>query len=234
MHRARADADHFNAVVFVAPVGGVVESYDKQRLVPFSEYDPALGAVLAPLIGPVVSGPPYRAGTEATVFDGVAIPFSTPICFEITDPALVRRFRAAGARLLVNLSNDAWFGRIGYPEMHFDHAVFRAVETRAPVLRGANTGISGVIDAAGRVGAEIPAFEEGTLRVEVAAAGPPPLYARLGDAPLVVAMLLLIAITARSAPATPKGAAPGPRRRRSGRRRPPAAPPAAPATTSTR
>jgi apolipoprotein N-acyltransferase len=200
-------------VVLVAPKGGLLESYDKQRLVPFSEYDPALGSLLAPLIGPVVAGEPYIAGTEATVFGNVAIPFSAPICFEITDPALVRRFRDAGARLFVNLSNDAWFGRIGYPEMHFDHAVFRAVETRTPVLRGANTGISGVVDATGRVGAEIPAFEEGTLRVEVVAAGPAPLYARTGDAPLVVALLALIALTARSAP---PDAEQDPRRRRSG------------------
>ena len=191
---------HFNAVVLVAPGRGVAESYDKQRLVPFSEYDPELGSVLTPLIGPVVAGEPYVAGTEATVFRSVAIPLATPICFEITDPALVRRFRAAGAELLVNLSNDAWFGRVGYPEMHFDHAIFRAIETRTPVVRGANTGISGVIDAAGRVGVEIPAFEEGAVRVEVAAAGPPPLYARTGDAPLVVALLAIVALTARSAP----------------------------------
>jgi apolipoprotein N-acyltransferase len=187
------DRHNTNAVVLVAPDRGVVESYDKQRLVPFSEYDPALGALLAPLIGPVVEGQPYRAGTEATVFRSVAIPFAAPVCFEITYPDLVRRFRNAGARLIVNLSNDAWFGRIGYPELHFDHAIFRAIENRAPVVRGANTGISGVIDAAGRVGATIPAFEEGTLRAEVAAAGAAPLYTRTGDAPLVIALLLIIA-----------------------------------------
>lgn len=188
---------HYNAVVLIAPGRGVVESYDKQRLVPFSEYDPSFGALLAPLIGPVVAGEPYLPGTESTVFRSVAIPFAAPICFEITYPDLVRRFRTAGAQLFVNLSNDAWFGRIGYPEMHFDHAIFRAVENRAPVVRGANTGISGVIDAAGRVGETIPAFAEGTLRAEVAAAGPPPLYARTGDAPLVVALLLVIGIAAR-------------------------------------
>jgi apolipoprotein N-acyltransferase len=55
-----------------------------------------------------------------------------------------------------------------------------------------------VIDAAGRVGAEIPAFTEGTLRVEVAAAGARPLYARTGDAPFAIALLLVIAVTARS------------------------------------
>jgi apolipoprotein N-acyltransferase len=191
---------HSNAVVLFAPQRGLVESYDKQQLVPFSEYDPAFGGALAKLIGPVVEGDPYLSGTEATVFRTTAIPFSTPVCFEITYPDLVRRFRAAGAQLLVNLSNDAWFGRIGYPEMHFDHAIYRAVETRMPVVRGANTGISGVIDAAGRVGAEIPVFEEGTLRAEVAAAGAPPLYARTGDWPLVTALLLLLVATLRSGP----------------------------------
>lgn len=210
--------NHYNAVVLFAPGRGVVESYDKQRLVPFSEYDPSFGALLAPLIGPVVEGQPYLPGTEATVFRSVAIPFAAPICFEITYPDLMRRFRTAGAQSFVNLSNDAWFGRIGYPEMHFDHAIFRAVENRAPVVRGANTGISGVIDAAGRVGDTIPAFEEGTLRVEVAAAGPPPLYARTGDAPLLVSLLLVIALAARSAPDSRPG--------RSARRRPAAAPPA--------
>ena len=189
-----------NAVVLFAPGRGLVESYDKQLLVPFAEYDPALGGALATLIGPVVEGDPYLPGSEATVFRTTAIPFATPVCFEITYPDLVRRFRAAGARLLLNLSNDAWFGRIGYPEMHFDHAIYRAVETRMPVVRGANTGISGVIDAAGRVVATIPAFEEGTLRAEVAAAGAPPLYARTGDWPLVTALLLLLAATLRSGP----------------------------------
>ena len=198
-----------NAVVLFAPGRGLVESYDKQRLVPFSEYDPAFGGALAALIGPVVEGDPYLPGVEATVFRTTVIPFATPVCFEITYPDLVRRFRAAGARLLVNLSNDAWFGRVGYPEMHFDHAIYRAVEMRMPVVRGANTGISGVIDAAGRVVATIPAFEEGTLRAEVAAAGAPPLYARTGDWPLVTALLLLLAATLRS----------GPKRERRGARR---------------
>jgi len=201
-----AGTRHSNAVVLFAPQRGMVESYDKQQLVPFSEYDPAFGGLLAKLIGPVVEGDPYVPGTEATVFRTTAVPFATPVCFEITYPDLVRRFRAAGAQLLVNLSNDAWFGRIGYPEMHFDHAIYRAVETRMPVVRGANTGISGVIDAAGRVGAVIPVFEEGTLRTEVAAAGAPPLYARTGDWPLVTALLLLLAATLR----------PGPKRRRRG------------------
>src|SRR5690606_24217097 len=110
-----------NAVVLFVPGRGLVESYAKQRLVPFSEYDPDWFAFLAPLLGPVTEGEPYVPGGEPTVFEAGPIPFATPICFEITYPALVQRFREAGALLLVNLSNDAWFGRTGYPEMHLAH-----------------------------------------------------------------------------------------------------------------
>ena len=178
-----------NSVVLFAPDGaGPVESYDKQRLVPFSESDPPLGALVAPLLAPVVAGDPYAPGREATVFRAAGLPFSTPVCFEITYPGLMRRFRAAGAGWIVNLSNDAWFGRTGYARMHFLHAILRAVELRSWVVRAANTGISGAIDPAGRVVAELPVFEEGSFVVRVERAGPPPFYARAGDAPVLAAL----------------------------------------------
>jgi apolipoprotein N-acyltransferase len=186
-----------NAVVLIAPHRGIVETYDKQRLVPFSEYDPPGFGWLAKLIGPVVAGEPYLPGREATVFRAGPLPLSAPICFEITDPNLVSRFRAAGAELIVNLSNDAWFGRIGYPELHLDHAILRAVEQRTAVVRGANTGISAVIDATGRVVARQPAFTEGTLRADVAGASATTLYAQTGDGPLVVALFMVVAASVR-------------------------------------
>jgi apolipoprotein N-acyltransferase len=170
------------------------ESYDKQRLVPFSEYDPFFAGWLAALIGPVVEGPPYVAGAEATVFRAGPIPFATPICFEITYADLVRGFRARGAQLLVNLSNDAWSAASATP------AALRA-RCCAPsdaqrVVRGANTGISGVVDARGRVLDELEAFAEGTLRVDVAAAGALPPYARTGDAPLLALLVAGLAVSA--------------------------------------
>jgi apolipoprotein N-acyltransferase len=206
-----------NSVVLFAPGRGLVESYAKQRLVPYSEYDPELGAPLAPLLGPVTEGHPYVAGREPTVFREGPIPFSAPVCFEITYPHLVRRFVRAGARLLVNLSNDAWFGPTGYPEMHLAHAIFRAVETRTWIVRGANTGISAAIDPAGRVVAELPAFEEGTFAVDVRAAGAPTLYARAGDAPLLV--LLALALAGSFAGARRPGRARRASPRRRGKRR---------------
>jgi apolipoprotein N-acyltransferase len=192
-----------NAVVLV-DAGGVRDTYLKQALVPFAEYDPPLLTFLAPLLGPVTAGEPYAPGTEARPLAG-PLPLATPVCFEITMPALMRRFRAEGSRLIVNLSNDAWFGRTGYPAMHLQHAVLRAIELRSFVVRGTNTGISAVIDPAGRVRARLGVFEEGVLASEVRAAGAPPPYARLGNGPV----LALLAACA-AAPLAGRSRAPAP------------------------
>jgi apolipoprotein N-acyltransferase len=183
-----------NAVVLF-DANGLRDSYDKQKLVPFAERDPALVGFVAPLLGPVTRGQPYEPGREARVLPG-PLPFAAPICFEITDPALMRRFRAAGARLVLNLSNDAWFGRTGYAEMHLAHAVFRAVELRSWVVRGTNTGISAVIDPAGRLRARLGLFEEGTLVAKVGPAGAETVYARFGNAPVLAALALCAGATA--------------------------------------
>jgi apolipoprotein N-acyltransferase len=177
-----------NAVVLFAPGHGLVESYAKQRLVPFSESDPWWGAPLVPLVREVAAGTPYAAGQEATVFRAAGVPFAAPICFEITYPHLMRRFRADGAALFVNVSNDAWFGRTGYAEMHLRHAIFRAVELRTWVVRGANTGISAVIDPHGRMRERLGLFAEGTLHAEVGHARGATLYGLAGDAPLLAAL----------------------------------------------
>jgi apolipoprotein N-acyltransferase len=187
-----------NAVVRF-DAGGLAGAYDKQRLVPFAEYDPPGFGFLAPLLGSVTEGESYVSGREAHLFAG-PVPFATPICFEITDPALVRRFREAGARLLVNLSNDAWFGPTGYAEMHLAHAVFRALELRSFVVRGTNTGISAVIDPRGRVVARLGLFEEGILAAKVGPAEGTSFYARFGSAPCVFALALCALLAALTGP----------------------------------
>ncbi|HEX2486837.1 MAG TPA: apolipoprotein N-acyltransferase [Myxococcota bacterium] len=194
-----------NAVVLVDR-GGVRDVYAKQALVPFAEYDPPLLGLMAPLLGPVTAGTPYAPGVDARPLAG-PLPLATPVCFEITMPGLMRRFRAAGAELVVNLSNDAWFGRSGYPEAHLQHAVLRAIELRSFVVRGTNTGISAVIDPAGRVRARLGVFEEGTLVDDVRAAGPPPPYALLGNGPV---LLLLAACAAAPAWRRGRGSSPAP------------------------
>ncbi len=181
-----------NSVVLFAPGAGLVESYAKQRLVPFSEYDPALAGLLAPILSPLMQGEAYRPGGQATVFRRTPIPLGTPVCFEITYPDMMRAFRLGGARLLLNLSNDAWFGPTGYPEMHFAHVVLRAVELRTWIVRAANTGISGVVDPAGRVRVALPAFETGSIAATVRPAGSPPPYARLGDTPVLTLLAAIL------------------------------------------
>jgi apolipoprotein N-acyltransferase len=123
------------------------------------------------------------AGREATLLRLPEVAVAAPVCFEISYPDLLRGFAAAGAELVVNLSNDAWFGRTGFAETHLAHAPFRAVELRRWVVRGTNTGISAFVDPGGRVMSRLGLFEEGVLRGRVQPSSEPTLYARHGDAP---------------------------------------------------
>jgi apolipoprotein N-acyltransferase len=106
----------------------------------------------------------------------------------------MRGFARAGADLVVNLSNDAWFGPTHYAEMHLAHAPFRAVELRRFILRGTNTGISAVVDPHGRVTARAGLFEEGVLAADVRTQRRETFYGRHGDAPVLAAAGLAAAL----------------------------------------
>ena len=101
--------------------------------------------------------------------------------------------------MLVNLSNDAWFGRTGYAEMHLAHAVFRAIELRTPVVRAANTGVSALIDARGVATQRLEVGARGAIHGDLRANAAPTLYARLGDAPALalLALALLAPLSSR-------------------------------------
>jgi apolipoprotein N-acyltransferase len=87
----------------------------------------------------------------------------TVICFEDTVPDLYRQFVARGVDLMVNLTNDAWFKDSPAAEMHLANAVFRCLELRRPMIRAANTGISGFVDPLGRITAQSTIFTEAAL-----------------------------------------------------------------------
>jgi apolipoprotein N-acyltransferase len=182
-----------NSVVLFTPGVGLSDSYDKQRLVPFSETDPPIASFLGPLIAPVVAGPGYVAGRDARLLHVAGVALATPVCFEITYPGLVRRFRDRGAQAILNLSNDAWFGRGGYAEMHLAHVPFRAVELRSWIARATNTGISAAIDPKGRVVSRLPLFEEGVMVAELEASRESSFYARHGDLPVLALLGALVA-----------------------------------------
>jgi apolipoprotein N-acyltransferase len=93
----------------------------------------------------------------------------------------VRRFVRNGADVLVNISNDAWYGRTSAPHQHLAMAAMRAVENRVPMVRSTNTGISAVVDPTGRIRDRTALFEEAAVVVSVPIVEGGSLYARIGD-----------------------------------------------------
>jgi apolipoprotein N-acyltransferase len=95
--------------------------------------------------------------------------------------------------MILQLTNDAWFGTFSGPQQHLVHARFRAIEFGLPLARAANTGISAMIDAKGNVTAALPLNEAGFLDAALPAPLPPTVYARIGDLPFIVALSALFA-----------------------------------------
>ena len=147
---AGAAVRYYNSVIAIDDTGEIVDAVDKVHLVPFGEYLPfqvVFDRLGLRAVADNVGG--FSAGTERRpikVTDTVsALPF---ICYEVIFPGEVV---ADSAELIVNLTNDAWFGDTPGPYQHFRQAQIRAVETGKPMVRAANNGISGVIDSQGRI-----------------------------------------------------------------------------------
>ncbi len=173
---------HFNSAFLVSAAGEAKGRYDKIHLVPFGEFVP-FQSVLFFVRKMVATIGDFGKGKEATVFEVEGIPFGVSICYEITFPDLVRQPVKNGARFLVNITNDAWFGKSAASYQHMAMAALRAVENRVPIVRAANTGISGVIDADGRLRDTTELFTKAVVVSEIVPnqTDSPTLYARVGD-----------------------------------------------------
>jgi apolipoprotein N-acyltransferase len=174
----------FVGAKLLTPGGRVVERYHKIHLVPFGEYVPlkpvfTLGGRLAAKLVQEVSD--FSPGSEPVLGKVEGHPIGGYICYEAIFPDLVRRFAARGAELLVNVTNDAWYGTTSAPYQHFAMAVFRAVENRRYMVRAANTGITAIVDPVGRVRARTALFEPTVLVGDVAFAAEQSFYTRHGD-----------------------------------------------------
>lgn len=180
----------FNSLAVISPEGGATQIYDKFHLVPFGEYIP-FGDLAFDLFGisafAAQQGAGYSPGEGAALLSlglrlGTALPL---ICYEAVFP---QDLRAAPARAdwILQITNDAWFGKLTGPWQHLAQARLRAIEQGLPLLRAANTGISAVIDARGRVIAQIPLGVAGYLDAALPPALPAPLYARSGDWPVLL------------------------------------------------
>src|SRR5262249_55426605 len=107
--------------------------------------------------------------------------FGVLVCYEGIFPALTRRFVDAGADFLVNITNDAWYGRTAAPHQHLVQASFRAIENRVPLVRAANTGISAIVDPDGRIRWQGPLFDMLWHVDEIRWTGVRTFYTRFGD-----------------------------------------------------
>jgi len=179
--------------------------YDKIRLVPFGETAPILGSIPG-LQEKIMMVGSFQPGLDQTMFETSGTKYGAMICFESTFATLARGIAQEGGDFIAVITNDAWYSpdyaiaRGGFfsrlfrlplisslsrsgPRQHFVQSVFRAVETRLPVLRAANTGISAIIDPSGYVVASLPFQQEGHLIGSLPQAWPgrPSFYVRYGD-----------------------------------------------------
>ena len=147
---------------YLLPPDGMVERYDKEHLVPFGEYVP-LGNYLSFVHKMVAGVGDFRPGRQQKPLRDGRLALGVLICYEAIFPELAQQRVEAGANLLVNISNDAWFGDSSAPRQHLDLALLRAVEQGRAIIRGTNTGISAAIDPRGRVMAQGGLFTVLTL-----------------------------------------------------------------------
>ena len=180
-----------------------LQRYDKMRLVPFGEYVPwraGLGRFVPVITGDFTPGTQavvnaLRLSTQRAAITSSETGDATPaierttsyvrtgafICYEAAYPDLVRRFVQNGATLLVNVSEDGWFGPTAGARQHLAHAQMRAIENDRDLVRVTNTGISALLTADGQVVDPLPQFAEGTQRWQTRARSGLTFYTRHGD-----------------------------------------------------
>jgi apolipoprotein N-acyltransferase len=204
--------ENYNSAWYVEPGGRVAdaEKQDKMHLVPVGEYIPLLGKL--PFVKSLVSGYGFDAGKELRIFKIKGRRFGAMICFESAFGGQARRMARAGAEFLTVITNDGWYGRSAGPPQHHNLSILRAVETRRPLVRSANTGISSIIDPAGRITATLALGERGVLVDRIAPQTVQTFFTRWGNLWLILAILLYLSwsiATARIAKTGPQSGSAG-------------------------
>lgn len=185
----------YNSVYVIDDEGAILDAYDKVRLVPFGEYLPMGETLEAFGLTKLVELPgTFRAGFRHRVLNPVAGPAFLPlICYEAIFPAAATSSDERPGFIL-NVTNDAWFGDTPGPYQHFAQARMRAVEQGLPVVRAANTGISAVVDAYGRVLAIRPLMAAGRIDMRMPSAISPTVFARYGQNALAIFLIVFVGL----------------------------------------
>ena len=186
-------ARYYNALLVVEDGGTVSEIYDKAHIVPFGEFIP--GGELLRKVGidafAASTGGAFTAGNGAQTVNIEGIGQARPlICYEGIFAEEISTDERP--RLMILITNDAWFGASAGPKQHLAQARLRAIEQGLPMVRVANTGISAMIDAKGRITAQIGMNEAGFLDAPLPLAADATVYSRLGDFPVLVVLLLAL------------------------------------------
>lgn len=189
--------EFFNSAYLLSPSGDVRGKYDKVHLVPYGEYVPLRNVMpfvegFTEGIGDFSQGPGFYPLTMDDKKIGVLI------CYEGILAHASRQYKNNAAELLVNITNDAWFGNTSAPFQHFSMSVFRAVETRLYLVRAANTGVSGIVDPTGKIIAATDIFQKDAIKGAVKFVRIPTLYDRFGDIFVVFCFAFVVLYFIRS------------------------------------
>jgi apolipoprotein N-acyltransferase len=173
--------DYYNSAYLIDPQGNVLGKYDKAHLVPFGEYVPLKRWL--PFLGKLVEQVgDFSRGDIGDTIEWTYGKLGVLICYEGIFADISQTMVRNGSNLLVNITNDAWYGRSSAPYQHFSMTVFRAIENRRALIRSANTGISGFVDPAGRILGETALFSDAAEVRQVPLISTVSLYSRFGDA----------------------------------------------------
>lgn len=180
-----------NSAFLISPEGKISGKYDKVHLVPFGEYVPVREYL--PFINKIVVGiGDFTAGRGYYPLMMDNLKLGVMICYEGIFPEAGRSYKKTGAGLLVNITNDAWYGRTSAPYQHLSMVTFRSIENRLYLVRAANTGISAIIDATGNIISQTELFTKASLQGSIKIIEVKTFYTYFGDIFVYICLASLV------------------------------------------
>jgi apolipoprotein N-acyltransferase len=169
----------YNSASFYLPDGSYAGHYDKMHLVPFGEYTPYKPLFF--FVGHLLDDLVFIPGTQRTLFNANGKHYGVFICYESIFGDDMRKFSRDGAQVLINISDDGWYGDTSAPWEHLDMVRMRAIENRRWIVRSTNTGITAAIDPLGRVVERMPRHIRSSMQVAFGYRNDLTFYSRFGD-----------------------------------------------------